>query len=200
MPIILSLVWGSLSKFFGAAFTFLTTKPGVYVLIAVLAVGSLWYSNHRGYERAKTEDAAAAKLAIAKAEKLAADQARKDQIRLDAGMAAASERTIVLREKAKTITLTITKEIPTYVTVEVDRAFPLPCGLFRLHDAAALGVAPQAISLPTGFTDEVACEVKASVLSDIIVENYGLYHEAEAQIIGLQELAKTLKATIEGTE
>lgn len=202
MPILLALLpfWNGLKAFIGAAFTFLTTKPGVYLLIAACAAGAYWYSGHEGYKRAQADDAAAAKLAIAQAETAAANKARKDQIALDKGIAAAADKATVQVAKARTITLTITKEVPTYVPVEVDRTFPVPCGLVRLHDAAAIGVDPETLSNPAGLADDAACTLKASDLASVIVENYGIDHEKDAQIIGLQDLARTLKATIEGTD
>lgn len=46
---ILSLIWGGFTKFLGVLFTFFTTKPGVYIGIALLLLAALWYANHHGY-------------------------------------------------------------------------------------------------------------------------------------------------------
>lgn len=51
MPVILSLVWGAFSKVFGALFTFFTTRPGVYIGMALLILLAIWWSGQHGYER-----------------------------------------------------------------------------------------------------------------------------------------------------
>jgi hypothetical protein len=66
-------------------------------------------------------------------------------------------------------TQTLQREIPSYVTPATDRAFPLPRGFVRLHDAAATGVLPG----PARDTDATASDVTASHAADVIVANYG---------------------------
>ncbi len=197
MSIILSLLWGGLSKFIGAAFTFFTTKPGVYVGIALLVIAAFWYTDHRAYNRGVAVTVAAQRAQDLKdiAESYKLGIAR--QASLDKNIETVAFKAGEAKGKAEAVTVTIIKKVPTYVSVETDRAFPVPCGLVRLHDAGALGVSPENISLPAGLTDDKACPVEDSLLATLIVENYGLYHTAEAQIAGLQDLARTLKAAIE---
>lgn len=66
-------------------------------------------------------------------------------------------------------TQTIQREIPSYVTPTTDRAYPLPVGFVRLHDAAATGVLPDA----PRDTDATASDVTASQAASIITANYG---------------------------
>lgn len=66
-------------------------------------------------------------------------------------------------------THTLQREIPSYVTPATDRAFPLPIGFVRLHDAAASGVVPG----PARDTDATASDVTASHATDVITANYG---------------------------
>lgn len=66
-------------------------------------------------------------------------------------------------------TQTLQREISTYVTPATDRAFPLPVGFVRLHDAAAAGVLPG----PARATDASASDVTASHATDVIAANYG---------------------------
>lgn len=66
-------------------------------------------------------------------------------------------------------TQTLQREIPSYVTPATDRAFPLPRGFVRLHDAAAAGVLPS----PARTTDATASDVTASHAADVIAANYG---------------------------
>jgi hypothetical protein len=66
-------------------------------------------------------------------------------------------------------THTLQREIPSYVTPATDRAFPLPRGFVRLHDAAATGVLPG----PARTTDAEASDVTASRAAGVITANYG---------------------------
>lgn len=70
------------------------------------------------------------------------------------------------------------REIPTYVTPATDRAFPLPRGFVRLHDAAATGVLPG----PARDTDATASDVTTSYAADVIVANYGTCLEIREQL------------------
>jgi hypothetical protein len=63
---------------------------------------------------------------------------------------------------------------PQYVTPETDRAFPLPCGFLRMHDAGASGTAAAAVPLPTGKADGDRCDVATSIAASVIQTNYGL--------------------------
>ena len=200
MMLILSMLWGGLSKFIGAAFTFFTTKPGVYIGVALLVIAAFWFTDHRAFNRGiATQQALDTKLRLIAEQdayvKGLAFQQRTDKNLADIQFTAGEAKG---REEAKTVT--IIKRIPQYVSVETDRNFPMPCGLLRLHDAAALGIPAETVSLPAGYTDEKPCPVKASVLADIVVENYGLYHVAETQIKGLQDLARSLKFAIENPQ
>lgn len=66
-------------------------------------------------------------------------------------------------------TQTLQREIQTYVTPTTDRAFPMPRGFVRVHDAAATGVLPG----PARATDAQASDVTASRAADVITANYG---------------------------
>lgn len=198
MPLFLLSFLGGAKSFLSAAFTFLTTKPGVYLLIAGLAAGAYWWSGHQGYNRGVAQERSDEALRLADARTKAAAEGARVQHALDQGVSSAATKTATATAKAVIRTITITKEIPHYVTVEVDRSFPLPCSLIRVHDAAALGVDPQTLDNPSGLADGAACPVKASDLAETINENYGLDHQKDAQILGLQELVKTLDQQLTG--
>lgn len=81
-------------------------------------------------------------------------------------------------------TQTLQREIPSYVTPATDRAFLLPVGFVRLHDAAASGVP----ALPAaGPADATASDVAASTAASVITDNYGTCHENAAQLSALQD-------------
>lgn len=105
------------------------------------------------------------------------DAQRATNARIAAHQAQASKQAGVEAKAAQTVirwrTRTIIKEIPAHVSPETDRAFALPVGLLRLHDAAALGVPTAEIPAPAGRADGEAGPVAASAFGAAIVENYG---------------------------
>lgn len=193
---IVKMLFSGLLGYLGALLSFLTTKPGVYVLIAAVAVGAYWYSGNQGYKRGVEVTESAAKLRQAAAETAAFKKGRADQAALDHGVIAAADKAGFARGKAEAKTRYITKRIPEYVTAETDRLFPVPCGSYRLLNAAADSADPATISLPPGLVDGDACPLSASDLADHGVAGAGAYHVLEAQVTGLQDLARSLAAAV----
>lgn len=74
--------------------------------------------------------------------------------------------------------VTLIERIPVVITREVDGRYPLPCGLVRLHDGAALGVPPGAVAACAGRPDDAAAPVKASYLAATLAGNYGICAKA----------------------
>lgn len=66
---------------------------------------------------------------------------------------------------------TLTKEIPSVLTLQTDARFPVPWGSVRLFNAGATGVDLSAISLPAGAADDAASPVTASQLADGFIGN-----------------------------
>ena len=180
-----------------ALWAFFTTKPGVYVLAGLLAVGVVLFAHHHGFNQGVSQTKAAQLLAQREAENKALAEGMARQFQLDKGLIAAADLAGFKRGQAQARTITLTKEVVRYVDAKTDRDFPVPCGLVRMHDAAALGADPETLGNPSGLADDTACPVKASDLAGIIVFNYGLDHEKDAQIVGLQDLARTLKSALE---
>lgn len=187
-------VWSGIKAFFSAALDFFSKPPGIYIAGALLVLAAIWYSGHRGYDRGAADAAAHQSLLDAAARQLAIAKAAQKQKDLDQGMIAAADHAGFLRGQSQTRTITITREVPVYVTQQTDQLYPLPCGLLRLHDAAAIGVDPASLDNPSGLADGAACPVKASDLAAVVVWNYGLDHEKDAQIVGLQDLVRALAA------
>ena len=78
-------------------------------------------------------------------------------------------------QQIQTVYRNIVEKVPTYVTVETDRAFALPCGFIRLHDAAAASNPdPSRVPLPAGKSDGDGCDVTISHASAVIAGNYAL--------------------------
>lgn len=196
LPLWLLGALGVGKKIISGLFTFFTTKPGVYVGIMLLLISSGWWLHHSGVAQGKREQQQQDIIVEAQARAAAIAGALVKQRFVDQGLITAADHAGFLRGKAQARTITLTKEVTKYVTAETDRAFPVPCGVVRLHDAAALGVAAADLGNPAGLADGDPCSVKASDLAATVIGNYGLYHEAEAQIAGLQDLARTLKAAL----
>lgn len=130
--------------------------------------------------------------ASAKALKVEAGQLRaalrvtaaQQQIASDIGRQAAEERV-----RIEYRTRTLIREVPTYVTPEIDARFDLAVGLVRLHDAAALGVDVSAVPDPAGRADDQAADVAASDFGAAVVENYGVCHALRSQVLAWQSWA-----------
>lgn len=87
-------------------------------------------------------------------------------------------------EQIRVVYRTIYREIPNALTPETDARYPLPHGLVRLHDAAALGVPP--VPDPSGIPDDEPSPVAASQLAGVIVDNYENCNSALARLVALQ--------------
>tara|TARA_R110000868_G_scaffold26471_6_gene101832 strand:- start:108 stop:635 length:528 start_codon:yes stop_codon:yes gene_type:complete len=157
-------------------------------IIAVLAV--YLYAHHTGYNSGVEHQQSLQLVAVQKATEAAqAEQRARDDITLAAAVAAAKSHIQI-----ETVTRTIIREVPKYVTVETDAKFPLPCGFIRLHDASASGSSPSSIPLAPGELDGSACPVTASEAASIIADNYGTALAWRSQLISWQAWAKQQEA------
>lgn len=94
-------------------------------------------------------------------------QKAADKITLNAAIAEAKAQAAVT---ARTITLT--KEIPVYVTAEAERRACVPVGVVRLLDAFALGVDPATLSGAAADADDACAPIKAADFSARLLANY----------------------------
>ncbi len=180
-------MWVIALGFLKGSFNFLTTKPGVYLLLAGLAAGGLWYVDHRAYNRGVAATETVWQGRVATAERLAAEkQAARDKITSAIEVAFWKKKA-----DAAAVTITVTKEIPRYVTVEIDRAYSVPCGLVRVLDAAVLSVSASELPYPAGLADDTACPVATSVLAEAGVAAIRGYIEVTDQLTALQLWVET---------
>lgn len=142
-----------------------------------MRVGSLKRGEIACKAQVKTFQAAEA-AARAKAAEVARTQAQVTK--------AAGEAYTAATGRIQTVTRTITKEIPVYVTPTTDARFPLPVGFVRVSDAAALGLDVSAIPLPSGATDDSASTLTASHAAAVIAGNYGACRANAAELAALQ--------------
>lgn len=198
IKLLFSGIFGAIGRFLSAALTFLTTKPGVYILIAAIAVGAYWYSGHEGYKRGVAETVAADRIATAEATAAAYKAGLLRQQKLDKAISTISFNAGVEKGKTQAKTIVLIRKVPVYVTAETDRSFPMPCGLYRVLRAAAdNGADPATIAIPAGLVDADSCPFTASDVAENGVAIAGDDFQLRAQITGLQNLVKELAAEIE---
>lgn len=108
--------------------------------------------------------------------------------------AQASAKEAAAQRRIRYVTRTIAKEIPTILTPEVDRRFPLSVGFVRVFDAAALGVDLSALPDPAGQPDDSASPVKPSSAASIVNADFGECHLDQERLTGLQEWVRDTAA------
>ncbi|MGH6979023.1 MAG: hypothetical protein ACRED4_07010 [Brevundimonas sp.] len=96
----------------------------------------------------------------------------------------------------RTVTQTIIKEVPVYVSPETDARFALPVGLVRVHDAAAAG---HPLPEPSGQPDDAAgnaqpSDIPPSRLAATIAANYGVCLADAARFSALQDWIRQQQA------
>jgi Ca2+/Na+ antiporter len=77
----------------------------------------------------------------------------------------------------------ITKEIPKYITKEVDANCSITNGFIWLHDQSA----QNSLSDAPRYPNEVSPSVKLSTVTTTVTENYETYHKVAEQLRMLQE-------------
>ncbi|USQ97224.1 hypothetical protein [Caulobacter sp. RL271] len=155
---------------------FLKSRAGRLAALALLVAFVGWLACRHAYGVGVSDERAARAARDAKAAKVIAHVAT-------AGKAITAEVSHDLearRVEIRTVTKTLTKEVPVYVTVQSDRACIVPDGFVRLHDAAADGAA-----LPGSASGSVEAPsgIPLSVVGETVVVNYGVAHEWLAEVI-----------------
>lgn len=188
MTAILSYLWLG----FGWAkrlVAWLLKNPKAIIATGVVILGLLawWHDKHQrniianqGTRIVAFEDAEAARKRLVSVTLITQGEIRA---RIEAQAAAH-------QENIRIVTKTIIKEVPVLVTPETDNRFPVPVGVVRVLDAAALGTSVASIPVPTGKTDGDASDVKASEVASNGASNYGSCNATRVQLIDLQEWIK----------
>lgn len=102
--------------------------------------------------------------------------------RVSASLTASLDHTIFM-------TQTIIKEVPRYVTPEIDAAYPVPCGVIRMRDAAALQTDPARLESTACPSDGAKSPVAASALSTEDAGAIGAFYEVESDRQALRDWA-----------
>lgn len=180
MPILLMILSGA-KTFFSAALSFFSKPPGSWIGLALIAGGIIWYAHHSGYNSGKSDsDAAYAKIEARAVEAARVDQTARDKISSDAAVTRAKSQA-----RIETKTITLTKEIPVYVTAAQDRSTCITYGILRVYNDA-VGQA-DAIPVPAGKSYDACSPVKASDLARGIAENFGTANDNADQLNKLED-------------
>lgn len=118
-----------------------------------------------------------------KAKARAISEATTEQQRLDHLSTQAAVDQAAAQVKTITKTLTITKEIPRYVT-EIHGCPTF--GFVRVLDARALGADPEDLQLPAGKSNDDCAPISFGTLAENIVRNYGTADSDADQLDGLE--------------
>lgn len=157
-----------------------------YALVAVimLAVGFGGGYKLRDLQAAKTE-LAQAKVQIEYRDRIIYKEREADDATQRIAEEAAKAQVVI-----RTVTETLVKEVPVYVTVEADRQCPIPVGFVRLLDAAAAGDGTP-ISEPAGQPNDTPSGLELSAVAAGVIDNYGTYNAVARQLTDLQNWVRT---------
>lgn len=158
---ILETLQAALKAVVQAARWLVFTAEGRQVLLACTTVLAFWWSGQRGWDRRGDWQAAQERAATAHAAKIGKTfvdelSAADTKIKLDLS---AGEMQI------DDTFANIAKEVPSHVTPEIDRRYPVPCGLIRMWDAGYYRVDPAALASGECASDAARAPVRASALS-----------------------------------
>jgi hypothetical protein len=170
-----------------------------YLLWVKLALGAAALAGAFWAGHAVTSNAWRAQVAADHLAAHAAFEARLiDNQRFLSGLVEAGEKRAADYLKAnrlvETNTTTIIKENHDAQASAIDARFPVSWRTVRMHDAAALGVAPADLAAAAGRPDDTASDVAASALQDRIASNYGACLKAIEQVKALQADDADLRA------
>lgn len=180
-----------IGKFFGIIF------GAVFILAVVSAGPGVWLYENRfaGYHFTGVPifhwfsftipPGLGVQLASLKAQEAAA-QARTVKLVAEQGQItkAASAQETAVQTVIRTRTITLTREVPTYVSSLSDADCTVPVGFVRLHDASAAGL--PAVPESAGKPNDAPSGVKLSTVAETVVGNYGAANANAAQLEGLQ--------------
>lgn len=172
MPLFLIPILAGFRSALSAVLAFCSKPPGSWIAAALAFVIALWWYGQHEFNRG-----------VAKCQ---ADGA-KAAANINAGQPKIIERLrtiyVPAEAKIKTVTQTVVKEVPIYVTKRDDAACTLNNGFVRVHDAAAKGELPAG---PTG-TDGDASGVELSTVATTVTWNYGIANLCSSRLSEWQD-------------
>lgn len=163
--------------------------PGFsWVKVAAYALGAALLISGGAYAGYRWEAGTVATLKLeaaqerAQAVSLAAQsQKAQDTVALTAAVSEAKAQAQIV-----TKTITLTKEVPRYVTVRQDAIVCIPVGLARVLRAAAAGSDPSAVELAPGQSDDACSDLTASEVAGWFSGYAGASQANAEQLTALQ--------------
>ena len=156
-----------------------------FVVVALALVGTFSAGSYAGWrwerEAYLTQVASDKDAEIYAVQAMAKAQQAQDAVALAAAVKEAKAQATV-----ETQIVTVTKEIPRYVTIHQDAVVCVPYGLVRLLDATVNQTDPSAFQPPAGQSDDTCSPVKASALAGSVIANYGAAIANAEQLTALQ--------------
>lgn len=175
-------------SFLAGAWAFLKSPWGQRLALALAVVALLFGVHHHGYQAGVAhEKAAQTKRLEAARKKVVKREAKAVAITDQARSSLARERVVI-----QTRTITLIKEVPTYVTPAADARCVVPVGFVRFHDAAAAG-SPVLPATPGGPLDAPS-GVDLSAVAATLAENYGIAYDWRAEALTWRQWYKDQKA------
>lgn len=157
-----------------AIWSFAKSPAGRWIALALAVLALLAGVHHHGVTQGRDGEKAAQRARVERAKK---DVARREAV---AVQITDQSRANLDREKVRiqTRTVTLIKEVPTYVTPAADDRCIVPVGFVRLHDAAA-----SASELPaaSGGPLDAPSGVDLSAVASVVAENYGTAFQWRAE-------------------
>lgn len=172
MPLFLLPFIGWARSALGSVFQFLSTPLGMRIAAALGLVLGFWWWGHHQYASGVSHQL--------ELDAEAAANINSGQVKIVEKL-----RTVYVPQEAKikTVTQTIVKEVPVYVTKQDDARCVINNGFVRLHDGAAKGELPGG---PTG-DDGNPSGVELSTVAQTVTGNYGTCHLALSRLKEWQE-------------
>ena len=153
-----------------------------YLIIGGLlaVIGSFFFGWHVGADQEAGKFAAAAAKQEQTVVKMVEKQAEQTSV--------AAEQGAEHQQQIQTITQTIIKEVPKYVTVKANAHCDIPYGAVRVLDAAARGV--PIVPSASGQSDDATSGVQLSSLVGDAATDLGTARQIRQQLIDLQGWVK----------
>lgn len=165
---------GALLSILAGGWKFFTGPVGRWVALAAAVLALLAGVHHHGVTKGAAREKAAQAARMDRARKdVARREARAVQI-TDAARAGLDRE----RVRIQTRTVTLIREVPTYVSPAADDRCIVPVGFVRLHDAAA-----SASELPAaaGGPLDAPSGVDLSAVASVVTQNYGTAYQWRAE-------------------
>ena len=159
----------------------ISIRTGIEAGLALAFILAVPFIDHAAHQRGKNDEQVAqqGRNAVAYAD------TREKTAKASTASAEVGTKVEAARVEVRTVTQTLIREVPRYVTVAADTQCVVPVGFVRLHDAAAAGVLPQPAD-PAGEPADTPSGVALSAVGSTVAENYGSCREDREALKGWQ--------------